>query len=99
MKIEVQTAEQRDEKFTERAAKDHEGVAAPTERKTGGFVDHQVDEIGKEKAGGVAEGVEEEEKVGEEEPGDTGIAGDMVPGLGFGERAGDGDRVAMGNLK
>jgi hypothetical protein len=42
-------------------------------------VNHEIDEIGKEKAGGVTEGVEEEERIGEE-PGDAGIAGDMVPG-------------------
>jgi hypothetical protein len=50
-----------------------------------GFVDHEIDEIGKEKAGGVAESVEEEERIGEE-PGDSGVAGDGVPGLGIRER-------------
>jgi hypothetical protein len=38
-----------------------------------------------EKAGGVAESVEEEERIGEE-PGDSGVAGDGVPGLGIRER-------------
>jgi hypothetical protein len=62
------------------------------------FVDHEIDEIGKEKAGGIAEGVEEEERVSEE-PGDGGVAGNGVPGLGFGERELHGNRVAVEDLE
>jgi hypothetical protein len=58
-----------------------------------GFVDHEVDEIGREEAGGVAEDVEEEERV-DEKPGDAGEARDGVPGSGFGEMQRHGSRVA-----
>ena len=68
-------------------------MAAPGEEKMASFVDHEIDEIWKEKAGGVAQGVEEEERIGEE-PGDAGVAGDGVPGLGFGEGERHGIRVA-----
>ena len=57
------------------------------------FVDHEIHEIGEEETGGVAEGVEEEERV-DKEPGEAGVAGDAVPGLGFGEKEGHGSRVA-----
>jgi len=70
---EIQAAEERDEKFAECSAEDHKGVAAPTEEEMACFVDHEINEIGKEKAGGVAEGVEEKERISEE-PGDAGVA-------------------------
>jgi len=94
VEIEIQTTEQRDEEFAEGAAEEHESVAAPREEKMAGFVDHEVDEIGKEKTGGVAEGVEEEERI-DEEPGDSGIAGDGIPGLGFRKIERHGNRVTM----
>ena len=62
------------------------------------FVDHEIREIGEEKAGGVAEGVEEEERIGEER-GDAGVAGDGVPRLRFGERERHGDRVATAGIE
>jgi hypothetical protein len=62
-----------------------------------GFVDHEIDEIGKEKAGRVAESVEEEERIGEE-PGNAGVAGDTVPGLGVRERQVHRNRVATENV-
>jgi hypothetical protein len=70
-------------------------MAAPREKKMAGFVDHEIHEIGKEEAGGVAKGVEEEERIGEK-PKDAGVAGDGVPGLGFWERERHGSRVAVG---
>src|SRR5258707_4909756 len=94
MEIAGQTTEQRDEKFAEGAAEDHQGVATPTEEEMACFVDHEIDEIGKEKTGGVAKGVKKEKRI-DEEPGDAGVPGDGVPGLGFGERERHGDRVAV----
>ena len=92
VEIEVDPAKQRDEKLAERAAEKHQSVAAPGEEKMARFVDHEIDEIGKEEAGGIAGGVEEEERIGEE-PKDAGVAGDGVPGLGFGERERHGNRL------
>jgi hypothetical protein len=60
-------------------------------------VDHEIHEIGKEEAGGFAESVEEKERINEE-PRDAGIAGDGVPGLGFGEGEPHGSRVAAENV-
>src|SRR5258708_35337092 len=91
----IDRAEERDEEFAERAAEEHEGVAAPGEEEMAGFVDHRIDEVGEEEARGVAEGVEEEESV-DDEPGDAGDAGDGVPGLRFGEGARHGSRLAGG---
>jgi hypothetical protein len=61
------------------------------------FVDHEIHEIGEEKAGCVAEGVEEEERI-EEKPGEAGEAGDGGPGLCFGERELHGNRVTTENV-
>ena len=93
MEEKIECAEERDEEFAERAAEEHEGVAIPGEEEMAGLVDHQVDEVGKEKAGGVVKGVEEEESV-DDEPGDAGDAGDGIPRFGFGERERHGIRVA-----
>ena len=90
----IERAEERNEKFAQRAAEEHDGVASPGEEEVAGFVDHQIDEVGKEEAGGVAEGVEEEERIGEE-PGEAGVAGDGVPGFGFGKGERHGIRVAV----
>jgi hypothetical protein len=62
-----------------------------------GFVDHEIDQIGKEKPGSVAECVEEEERI-DEEPRDASVASDAVPGLGVRERERHGDRVAVENV-
>ena len=97
LEIEVDGAEKWDEKFTERAAEEHEGVPTPGEKEMAGLVDHEVDEIGKEEAGGVAEGVEEEERV-REEPGDACIARDGVPVFGFGEGERHGTRVTAAKV-
>lgn len=94
VEIKVDGAEEWNEKFAERAAEKHERVAAPGEEEMAGFVDHQIDEVWKEEAGGVAEGVEEEQSV-DEEPRAAGNAGDGIPGLGFGEGERHGIRVAV----
>jgi hypothetical protein len=41
--------------------------------------------------------MEEEERIGEE-PGNAGVAGDGVPGLGFGKSERHRNRVAVGNV-
>ena len=91
----IERAEERNEKFAERAAEEHEGVAAPGEEEMAGFVDHQIDEVGKKEPGGVAGGVEEEESA-DEEPGGASDAGDGIPRLGFGESEQHESRVATG---
>ena len=94
MEIEIESAEKRDKKFAEGTAEEHEGVATPREKEMACFVNHEVHQIGEEEAGGVAKGVEEEKRIGEE-PGEAGVAGDGVPGLGFGERERHRDRVTV----
>src|SRR5215471_2814775 len=77
-------AEERNEKFAECATHQHDRLAAPTEGQMAGFVDHEIDKIGKEETGFVAEGVEKEKRVGNE-PSDAADAGDAIPRLGFAE--------------
>ena len=55
MEIKVDGAEEWNEKLAERAAEKHEGVAAPGKEEMAGFVDHEIDEVGKEEAGGVTD--------------------------------------------
>src|SRR6516162_9277501 len=60
------SAEERGEQFAEGAADQHDRLAAPTKEQMAGFVDHKIDKVGKEEAGFVAQGVEEEKRVGSE---------------------------------
>ena len=79
---EIEGAQKRHEQFAEGSAKNHNGVAKPTEEEMAAFVDDQIDEIQEEKSGAVGEGVEKEQGV-EAEPGDSREAGDGFPGAEF----------------
>ena len=78
LKEEIDGAGGGNDKFEERAAEKHEGVAEEAEEGMAGFVNHEIDEIGDEEIGGVGVGVEEKEDV-ENEPGAGAEAGDGFP--------------------
>jgi len=85
-----------DDEFEERAAEKHEGVAKVAEEGMAGFVNHEIDEIGKEEIGGVGVGVEEEKDV-ENKPGAGAEAGDGFPCTEVFDGPVHGNRVATGD--
>lgn len=76
---EIHAAEERHEKFRERAAENHDDVAEPREKEVAAFVDDEVDVIEEKEARAVERGVEKEEEV-DDKPSDPGGKGDGFPG-------------------
>src|SRR5260370_16666411 len=58
---EVDGAQERNEKFAEGSAENHDGVAEPTEEEVAAFVDEQIGVVEDEESGAVSEGVGKEE--------------------------------------
>ncbi len=64
--------------FIEGSAKNHDGIAEPTEEEMSALVNDQINVVEEEKSGAVSEGVKEEECV-KTEPGDSGDTGNGLP--------------------
>ena len=75
---EIDGAKDRNEQLTERAAKNHDGVAEPTEEEMPALVNHQIDVIEDEKSGAVGEGIQKEKYI-ETKPGNAGAARHRIP--------------------
>src|SRR5260370_40756020 len=75
----IDGAEQGDDEFTEGSSEDVDGFAEPTEEEMAPFVDDQINVVEDEEARAADEGVEKEKGV-ETEPGNSGEAGEGVPG-------------------